>query len=106
VCRADAEMVHAAGAAEADLAEAVEVRFVGGIARTPAVIEERVDPRDMLDLTVAFDHDVVDGAPGARFVKRLIELIESGHGLEEARQTLLVQAVWTAERGGVRCRAR
>jgi pyruvate/2-oxoglutarate dehydrogenase complex dihydrolipoamide acyltransferase (E2) component len=70
VCRADAEMVHAAGAAEADLAEAVEVRFVGGIARTPAVIEERVELREMLDLTVAFDHDVVDGAPTG-FVKRL-----------------------------------
>jgi pyruvate/2-oxoglutarate dehydrogenase complex dihydrolipoamide acyltransferase (E2) component len=54
--------------------------------RKPAVIEERVEPRDLLDLTVAFDHDVVDGAPAARFVKRLVELIESGYGLEEARQ--------------------
>jgi hypothetical protein len=60
--------------------------IVGGIARKPAVIEERVEPRDLLDLTVAFDHDVVDGAPAARFVKRLVELIESGYGLEEARQ--------------------
>jgi pyruvate/2-oxoglutarate dehydrogenase complex dihydrolipoamide acyltransferase (E2) component len=60
--------------------------IVGGIARKPAVIEERVEPRDILDLTVAFDHDVVDGAPAARFVKRLVELIESGYGLEEARQ--------------------
>ena len=59
--------------------------IVGGIARKPAVIEERVVPRYMLDLTVAFDHDVVDGAPAARFVKRLVELIESGYGLEEAR---------------------
>jgi pyruvate/2-oxoglutarate dehydrogenase complex dihydrolipoamide acyltransferase (E2) component len=40
----------------------------------------------MLDLTVAFDHDVVDGAPAARFVKRLVELIESGYGLEGVRQ--------------------
>ncbi|HEY6689277.1 MAG TPA: 2-oxo acid dehydrogenase subunit E2 [Propionibacteriaceae bacterium] len=60
--------------------------IVGGIARKPAVIDERVEPRDMLDLTVAFDHDVVDGAPAARFVKRLVELIESGYGLEEVRQ--------------------
>src|SRR5512133_2550065 len=60
--------------------------IVGGIARKPAVIDERVEPRDMLDLTVAFDHDVVDGAPAARFVKRLVELIESGCGLEQARQ--------------------
>jgi pyruvate/2-oxoglutarate dehydrogenase complex dihydrolipoamide acyltransferase (E2) component len=56
--------------------------IVGGIARKPAVIEERVEPRYLLNLTVAFDHDVVDGAPAARFVKRLVELIESGYGLE------------------------
>jgi pyruvate/2-oxoglutarate dehydrogenase complex dihydrolipoamide acyltransferase (E2) component len=59
--------------------------IVGGIARKPAVIAERVEPRYVLDLTVAFDHDVVDGAPAARFVKRLVELIESGYGLEETR---------------------
>lgn len=60
--------------------------IVGGIARKPAVIDERVEPRDLLDLTVAFDHDVVDGAPAARFVKRLVDLIESGYGLEQVRQ--------------------
>ncbi len=37
--------------------------IAGGIARKPAVVDERVEPRDLLDLTVAFDHDVVDGAP-------------------------------------------
>jgi pyruvate/2-oxoglutarate dehydrogenase complex dihydrolipoamide acyltransferase (E2) component len=30
-----------------------------------------------------FDHDVVDGAPATRFVRRLMELIESGAGLDE-----------------------
>jgi pyruvate/2-oxoglutarate dehydrogenase complex dihydrolipoamide acyltransferase (E2) component len=45
----------------------------------------------MLNLTVAFDHDVVDGAPAARFVNRLVELIENGYGLEEARHGLLPQ---------------
>jgi pyruvate/2-oxoglutarate dehydrogenase complex dihydrolipoamide acyltransferase (E2) component len=64
---------------------------VGGIARKPAVIEERVEPRYVLDLTVSFDHDVVDGAPAARFVKRLVELIEKGYGLEEAREETLTQ---------------
>jgi pyruvate/2-oxoglutarate dehydrogenase complex dihydrolipoamide acyltransferase (E2) component len=59
--------------------------IIGGIARKPAVIDERVEPRDLLNMTVAFDHDVVDGAPAARFVKRLVGLIESGYGLEEAR---------------------
>jgi len=31
-----------------------------------------------------FDHDVIDGAPATRFTHRLIELIESGYGLDEA----------------------
>jgi 2-oxoacid dehydrogenases acyltransferase (catalytic domain) len=45
--------------------------LVGGIACKPAFVEGRIEPRDMLKLTIAFDHDVVDGAPAARFVERL-----------------------------------
>jgi pyruvate/2-oxoglutarate dehydrogenase complex dihydrolipoamide acyltransferase (E2) component len=56
---------------------------VGSIAWKPAVIEGRIEPREILNLTVLFDHDVVDGAPATRFVRRLMELIESGHGLDE-----------------------
>ena len=56
---------------------------VGGIARKPAVVEDRIEPREMLSLTVVFDHDIVDGAPAARFGRRLVELIESGYGLDE-----------------------
>ena len=56
---------------------------VGSIASKPAVVEGRIEPRQILNLTVAFDHDVIDGAPAARFVKRLVELIESGYGLDE-----------------------
>lgn len=56
---------------------------VGGIAWKPAVVEGRIEPREMLNLTVTFDHDIVDGAPAARFVRRLVELIESGYGLVE-----------------------
>ena len=32
-------------------------------------------------LTISFDHDIIDGAPAARFTQRLKELIESGYGL-------------------------
>lgn len=60
--------------------------IVGGIARKPGLVDDRVEPREMLSLTVVFDHDVVDGAPAARFVKRLVELIESGYGLVEAER--------------------
>jgi pyruvate/2-oxoglutarate dehydrogenase complex dihydrolipoamide acyltransferase (E2) component len=55
---------------------------VGSMAWKPAVVEERIEPREILNLTVLFDHDVVDGAPATRFTRRLIELIESGDGLD------------------------
>ncbi|HSB64984.1 MAG TPA: 2-oxo acid dehydrogenase subunit E2 [Anaerolineales bacterium] len=56
---------------------------VGGIAWKPAVVEGKIEPREILNLTVTFDHDIVDGGPATRFVKRLLELIESGYGLSE-----------------------
>jgi pyruvate/2-oxoglutarate dehydrogenase complex dihydrolipoamide acyltransferase (E2) component len=59
--------------------------IVGSISRKPAIVEERIEPREILNLTVVFDHDVVDGAPAARFVERLLDLIESGAGLDEIR---------------------
>jgi pyruvate/2-oxoglutarate dehydrogenase complex dihydrolipoamide acyltransferase (E2) component len=60
---------------------------VGGIAWKPAVVEGRIEPREILNLTVSFDHDIVDGGPATRFVKRLVELIESGYGLDEVDVT-------------------
>jgi pyruvate/2-oxoglutarate dehydrogenase complex dihydrolipoamide acyltransferase (E2) component len=56
---------------------------VGGIAWKPAVVEGRIESREILNLTVTFDHDIVDGGPATRFVRRLVELIESGCGLDE-----------------------
>lgn len=56
---------------------------VGSIAWKPAVVDGRIEPREILNLTVVFDHHVVDGAPAARFARRLVELIESGYGLDE-----------------------
>lgn len=57
--------------------------LVGSIAWKPAVVEGRIEPREMLNLTVMFDHDVVDGAPATRFTRRLVGLIEGGYGLVE-----------------------
>ncbi len=66
--------------------------IVGGIAQKPAVVEGRIEPREILSLTVGFDHDVVDGAPAARFVQRLVELIESGYGLAEGQEAASAEA--------------
>jgi pyruvate/2-oxoglutarate dehydrogenase complex dihydrolipoamide acyltransferase (E2) component len=51
--------------------------LVGGISRRPWVIDGEIVPRDILDLTVTVDHNVVDGAPAARFVADLRRMIES-----------------------------
>jgi hypothetical protein len=56
---------------------------VGGIDAKPALVDGRIEPREILHLTVVFDHDVIDGAPAARFTRRLVELIEGGYGLGE-----------------------
>ena len=40
---------------------------VGGSSRRPRVVDDEIAVRDVLDLTVSIDHDVVDGAPATRF---------------------------------------
>ena len=42
------------------------------------MIDGHLESRERLCLTASFDHDIIDGAPVARFVKRLSELISSG----------------------------
>jgi hypothetical protein len=54
---------------------------VGSITTKPGFVDGRIEPREILHLTVLFDHDVVDGAPAARFTRRLLELIEGAAGL-------------------------
>jgi pyruvate/2-oxoglutarate dehydrogenase complex dihydrolipoamide acyltransferase (E2) component len=57
--------------------------IVGGTARKLMEVEGRIESRDMLSLTIIFDHDVIDGAPATRFTRRLVELIECGYGLDK-----------------------
>jgi pyruvate/2-oxoglutarate dehydrogenase complex dihydrolipoamide acyltransferase (E2) component len=56
---------------------------VGSMTMKPVIVEGKVEAREVLNLSVLFDHDVVDGAPATRFIRRLVELIESGYGLDE-----------------------
>jgi len=57
---------------------------VGGIAEKPAMIDGEVRPREFLSLTLALNHDVIDGGPATRFANDLKRLIESADGLVEA----------------------
>jgi pyruvate/2-oxoglutarate dehydrogenase complex dihydrolipoamide acyltransferase (E2) component len=56
---------------------------VGGIAQKPAAVDGAILIREFLDLTISFDHDILDGAPAARFTQSLMELIESASLLDE-----------------------
>jgi pyruvate/2-oxoglutarate dehydrogenase complex dihydrolipoamide acyltransferase (E2) component len=60
---------------------------VGGIARKPGIVLDRIEPREFLSLTAIFDHDIIDGAPAARFAQQLRELLEAGHGLDQRAAT-------------------
>lgn len=57
--------------------------MLGGIETKPVWIDGRFQPREILNVTLSFDHDVIDGAPAARFTNTFKELIEAGHGLAE-----------------------
>lgn len=69
---------------------------VGGIGERQVVVDGHAAARESLSLTVSVDHDVVDGAPAARFVRRLKDLIESGYGLDD----LTAMAAAAAEPAG------
>ena len=55
---------------------------LGTIAKKPGVINDQIQIREYLHLTVSIDHDIVDGAPAARFIEDLRQLIEAAYGLE------------------------
>lgn len=54
---------------------------LGAVGRRPGMVGDRIEPRDVLSMTVLFDHDVVDGMPVALFLRRLNSLMEAGAGL-------------------------
>lgn len=51
---------------------------LGSVTRKPWVVDGAVQARDILHLTVLFDHDTVDGIPAARFIARLVDRLERG----------------------------
>lgn len=54
-----------------------------GVSRTavePVFVEGRFEPRPFLPLSLSYDHRLVDGADAARFLRRLVELIEEPAG--------------------------
>jgi pyruvate/2-oxoglutarate dehydrogenase complex dihydrolipoamide acyltransferase (E2) component len=55
---------------------------IGGITKKPGVIQnDTIAIREYLHVTIAVDHDLIDGGPLARFLDRFIELCEKGYGI-------------------------
>ncbi len=54
---------------------------IGRIAKKPVVINDKIEIREIINMTVLMDHDVIDGAQMARFISKLSGNIENGVGL-------------------------
>lgn len=50
---------------------------IGRIVREAVVVEDCIVPRDMMTLSLTFDHRIVDGAPAARFLASIIRGAQS-----------------------------
>jgi pyruvate/2-oxoglutarate dehydrogenase complex dihydrolipoamide acyltransferase (E2) component len=45
-------------------------------------VDDAIEIREYLHVTLIFNNDVVDGAPAARFTGRLNELVKTGYCLD------------------------
>jgi hypothetical protein len=51
---------------------------IGSVLKKPVVIDNEIRIREILNMTILVDHDVIDGAPMVRFLNDLTKYIESG----------------------------
>ncbi|HLI46403.1 MAG TPA: dihydrolipoamide acetyltransferase family protein, partial [Geobacterales bacterium] len=54
----------------------VAILGVGKIKKRPVVIEDKIEIRDVLTLSLSFDHRVIDGAQAAIFTNEVIKYLE------------------------------
>lgn len=51
---------------------------IGKVSKKPIVIDDKIEIREILNITVLLDHDVIDGSQMAGFVSKLSDNIEKG----------------------------
>lgn len=49
---------------------------LGSISKKPWIIEDRIEARDILNVSVIFDHNVIDGNPARSFVNEFVKRID------------------------------
>ena len=65
----------------------VAILAVGAIKKKPVVVETAMGDviaiRHMMFVSMSYDHRIVDGAMGGRFISRVVELLEAFDGNRE-----------------------
>ena len=51
---------------------------IGSVLKKPVVKDNEIKIREILNMTILVDHDVIDGAPMVRFLNELTKYLESG----------------------------
>jgi len=52
---------------------------ISSINKKPGVINDRIEIREYLPITILIDHDVIDGSPAVRIVNELVRAIENAY---------------------------
>jgi len=50
---------------------------VGKVTEKPVVVDNKIKIKPVMYLSLSFDHRIVDGAPAARFLQRVKQILES-----------------------------
>jgi pyruvate/2-oxoglutarate dehydrogenase complex dihydrolipoamide acyltransferase (E2) component len=61
---------------------------IGSIAVRPVIVGGELQEHEFLCLTLSFDHDIIDGAPAARFTRRFSEMLSGGSDIAELVDSL------------------
>jgi len=61
----------------------VAILGVGAFQKRPVIVNDAIAIRTMVYLTLSFDHRVVDGELGGKFIERIVQLLEE---FDETRQ--------------------
>ena len=54
----------------------IAILGLGAIRRTAVIVDDACQARDMISLSLTFDHAALDGAPAARFLQSVCRAIE------------------------------
>lgn len=59
---------------------------IGTLMKKPYLLQGKIQPRQILHLTVGMDHDVIDGMPAREFIADLVNRLNQGYALGDDHQ--------------------